>query len=360
MGVRFTVENYRRAIRVYSGCGVIAAHNAMAEKVSPCQHRVTARFAAGKIIMAKIVVVGSFNMDLTAYVERLPRPGETVHGNRFVTGPGGKGSNQAVAAARLGAQVTFVGRVGKDMFGETAIELWQREGINTRCVVRDPTLATGVAPIVVEERTAENAIVVVLGANTVLSPADIDAAASEIASVDVLLTQLEIPIATVQHALELAKQHNVKTILNPAPSAPLPPALIAAVDYLTPNEIELNMLGGADESGSLTAYLTVEKKSRRLLVSDAQVMVVTLGGQGAQWVTRSGTALIPSFPVKAVDTTGAGDAFNAGLAVGLAEGKSLEDAIRLAHAAAALSVMKPGTATSMPTRDEVEAFLAQQ
>lgn len=310
--------------------------------------------------MAKIVVVGSFNMDLTTYVERLPRPGETIHGTRFATGPGGKGSNQAVAAARLGAQVTFVGRVGKDMFGDTALELWQREGINTSFVVRDPSLATGVAPITVEERTAENSIVVVLGANLVLSPEDIDAAISEIASADVLLTQLEIPMAAVQRALELARQHNVKTILNPAPSAPLPTAVIEAVDYLTPNEIELNMLGGADEEGSLTAYLTVEKKSRRLLVSDTQSLVVTLGGQGAQWVTRGDTALIPAFPVKAVDTTGAGDAFNAGLAVGLAEGKSLEDSIRLGHAAAALSVMKPGTAMSMPLRSEVDAFLAQQ
>lgn len=310
--------------------------------------------------MAKIVVVGSFNMDLTSYMERLPRPGETVHGNRFVTGPGGKGSNQAVAAARLGAQVTFVGRVGKDMFGDTAVEMWQREGINTRYVVRDPTLATGVAPIFVEERTAENTIVVVLGANTVLSPEDIDAAASEIASADVVLTQLEIPMGAVQHALELGKRHNVKTILNPAPSVPLPSAVMDAADFLTPNEIELNMLGGADESGSLTAYMTVEKKSRRLLVSDTQTLVVTLGGQGAQWVTRGGTALIPAFQVKPVDTTGAGDAFNAGLAVGLAEGKPLEDSIRLAHAAAALSVTKPGTAMSMPMRDEVEAFLKTQ
>lgn len=307
--------------------------------------------------MAKIVVVGSFNMDLTSYMDRLPRPGETVHGSRFVTGPGGKGSNQAVAAARLGAQVTFVGRVGKDMFGDTAIELWQREGINTHYVVRDPALATGVAPIFVEDRSGENIIVVVLGANTVLSPADIDAAESEIASADVLLTQLEIPVNTVGHALELARRHNVKTILNPAPSAPLPSPVIEAVDYLTPNEIELNMLGGADESGSLTAYLTVEKKSRRLLAADTQALVVTLGGQGAQWVTRAATALIPAFQVKAVDTTGAGDAFNAGLAVGLAEGKTLEEAIRLAHGTAALSVMKPGTTMSMPKRTEVDAFL---
>ena len=310
--------------------------------------------------MAKIVVVGSFNMDLTSYMDRLPRPGETVHGNRFVTGPGGKGSNQAVAAARLGAQVTFIGRVGKDMFGDTAIEMWQREGINTRYVVRDPTLATGVAPIFVEERTAENAIVVVLGANTVLSPADIEAAESEIASADVVLTQLEIPMTTVQRALELGKRHNVKTMLNPAPSAPLPPAVMEATDYLTPNEIELNMLGGADESGSLTAYLTIEKKARRLLVSDTQTVVVTLGGQGAQWVTREGTALIPAAKVKAVDTTGAGDAFNAGLAVGLAEGKPLEEATLFAHAAAGLSVTKPGTAMSMPTRDEVDSFLNTQ
>lgn len=305
--------------------------------------------------MAKIVVVGSFNMDLTSYMERMPRPGETVHGSRFVTGPGGKGSNQAVAAARLGAQVTFVGRVGQDTFGDMALAQWQREGINTRCVVRDPDRATGVAPIFVEESTAENAIVVVLGANNALSPDDVDAAQAEIASADVLLAQLEVPVATVHHALELAKRHGVLTILNPAPATSLSESLLRLVDYLTPNETELDLLVG--DSDTAAADQTIEFKGRRLLAFDGQTLVVTLGAQGAQRVTRNDSTLIPRFDVEAVDTTGAGDAFNAGLAVGLAEGKPWDQAVRLAHATGALSVTKPGTAASMPTRAEVEAFL---
>lgn len=310
--------------------------------------------------MAKVVVVGSFNMDLISYMDRMPRPGETVHGNRFVTGPGGKGSNQAVAAARLGAQVTFVGRVGQDTFGDTALELWQREGINTRCVVRDPERATGVAPIFVEERTAENAIVVILGANTAISPADVDAAQAEIADADVLLTQLEIPLPAVQRALELARQHNVTTILNPAPAPtePLPEVMLRLIDCLTPNETELIAMGGAGEAA--TDGTTIESIGRRLLAFETQTLVVTLGARGAQRITRDESKLIPRFEVKAVDTTGAGDAFNAGLAVGLAEGKPWDQAIRLAHATAALSVTKPGTTPSMPTRAEVEAFLASR
>jgi ribokinase len=307
--------------------------------------------------MAKIVVIGSFNMDLISYMERMPRPGETVHGIRFLTGPGGKGSNQAVAAARLGAEVTFVGRVGQDSFGDTAVELWRGEGINTRCVVRDPDHATGVAPIFVEESTAENTIVVILGANNALSPADVDAAQAEIAGADVLLTQLEIPLETVQRALELAKQHGVITILNPAPAPanPLPESMLKLVDYLTPNETELNAMGGEDDASAAT---TIEEKGRRLLAFDAQTLVVTLGARGAQRITKEESTLIPRYEVKAVDTTGAGDAFNAGLAVALAEGKPWDQAIRLAHATAALSVTKPGTTPSMPTRAEVEAFLA--
>lgn len=308
--------------------------------------------------MAKIVVVGSFNMDLISYMQRLPRPGETVHGSRFITGPGGKGSNQTVAAARLGAQVTFVGRVGTDMFGDNAVELWRNEGINTDYVVRDAELATGVAPIFVEETTGENTIAVILGANDALSPEDVDRAEHEIAEADVLLTQLELPLATVLHALEIAKRYGVKTILNPAPAPLVPPsqAILELVDYLTPNESELDALVTAD--GAHTS--TVEQKARGLLTSDQQTLIVTLGSKGAQRVTRDDSQLIPGFRVKAVDTTGAGDAFNGALAVGLAEGKSLDDAIQFAHATAALSVLKFGTAPSMPQRTEVDAFLREQ
>ncbi|MBZ0281537.1 MAG: ribokinase [Anaerolineae bacterium] len=297
---------------------------------------------------AKIVIVGSFNMDLTAYMERLPRPGETVNGRKFVTGPGGKGSNQAVAAARLGAEVTFVGRVGQDVFAEQAFNIWRQEGIHTDYVIRDANQATGVAPIWVDD-AGENSIVVVLGANLAMSQADIDAAAEVIAQADVLITQLEINYDIVGYALKVAKQKGIRTILNPAPAGHLPPDVVALADFMTPNETELESLSG--QSGS------VESNARSLLTREGQTVVVTLGAQGAQWVSKDAANQIPAFKVQVVDTTGAGDAFNAGFAVGLAEGKSLDEAIAFANATAALCVTRPGTAPSMPRRDEVEALL---
>lgn len=298
---------------------------------------------------AKIVVVGSFNMDLTAYMERLPRPGETLSGRRFVTGPGGKGSNQAVAASRLGAEVTFIGRVGNDVFADSAISIWKQERINTDYVVRDPDHATGVAPIWVDDH-GENSIVVVLGANLAVSPADIDRAADIIAEADILITQLEINYDAAAYALEIAKEKGIRTILNPAPAGKLTSEVLARADYLTPNETELEVLTG--KTG-----VSVEGAARSLLTREGQTVVVTLGAQGALWVNQSGTGQIPTFPVKVVDSTGAGDAFNAGLAVALAEGKNLADAITFANATAGLCVTRPGTTLSMPQRDEVEALL---
>jgi ribokinase len=292
-----------------------------------------------------IVVVGSFNMDLTTYMARLPKPGETVHGRRFVTGPGGKGSNQAVAAARLGAPVTFVGRVGTDIFGDTALKTWQAEGTNTDYVVRDPENATGVAPILVED-SGENAIVVALGANLALSPADVDAARAVIAQADVLVTQLEIDLETVAYALQVAREYGVRTILNPAPAAHLEPDVLARADYLTPNETELAALYGA-----------VPDDLRELVQVPGQTLIMTAGAQGALWANDSGSGTVPAYEVEVVDTTGAGDAFNGGLAVALAEGKSLTDALAFANATAALCVTRPGTAPSMPQREEVEALL---
>lgn len=298
----------------------------------------------------KIVVVGSFNTDLTSYMERMPRPGETVNGRRFVTGPGGKGSNQAVAAARLGAEVTFVGRVGQDVFAELALNTWKKEGINTDFVVRDPEHSTGVAPIFVDD-SGENSIVVVLGANLAMQPSDIDAAAHVIAEADILLTQLEINYDIVAYALKVAKEKGVRTILNPAPAGTLPRDVLALADFMTPNETELEVLSG-------TSHLPVEEAARSLLVTDDQTVIVTLGAQGARYVRKQESVRIPGFQVDVVDTTGAGDAFNGGLAVALAEGLSLQDAIRFANATAALCVTRPGTAPSMPYRSEVEALLA--
>ncbi|MAS36962.1 MAG: ribokinase [Anaerolineaceae bacterium] len=296
---------------------------------------------------ARIVVVGSFNMDLTTYMERLPRPGETVHGRKFVTGPGGKGSNQAVAAARLGATVTFVGRVGTDSFGDTAIQTWQSEGINTAYVVRDPENATGVAPIWVDDE-GENSIVVALGANLALSKGDVEAAREEIAQADVLIVQLEIDLDTVAHALLVAKDHDVTTILNPAPAAHLPESTLALADFLTPNETELQ-----------TLYDDVPDDLRQLVQAGGPTLVMTAGSRGAVWATESDSGEVPTYKVDVVDTTGAGDAFNAGLAVALAEGKPLAEAIAFANATAAMCVTRPGTAPSMPQRREVEALMQQ-
>ena len=192
----------------------------------------------------KVVVVGSFNMDLTTYMLRMPRPGETVFGDRFVTGPGGKGSNQAVAAARLGAEVTFIGRVGQDEFGQTALNYWKNEGINTDFVARDPELATGVAPIFVDQ-SGQNSIVVALGANLNIQKADLDAADEVIKNADVLIVQLEINPDMVEYALQKAKQYGVKTILNPAPARKLSEIELEKADFLTPNETELESLAAA-------------------------------------------------------------------------------------------------------------------
>lgn len=297
---------------------------------------------------AKIVVVGSFNADLISYLKRMPRPGETVHGDTFVTGAGGKGSNQAVAAARLGAEVTFIGRVGSDVFANLAYELWQAEGVNSDYVVQDRGYATGVAPIFVDSQ-GENMIVVVLGANLNLQQSDIEAAKDRIAAADALVAQLEINHDMVVYALKAAKGLGIMTILNPAPAAALSSETLQLADYLTPNETELETLsGGASKDVAVSA--------RSLLARDGQTAVVTLGAQGAQIVSPNRSVRIAGFEVDVVDTTGAGDAFNAGLAVALAEGRDLRAAVRFANAAAALSVAKPGAARSAPYRAEVDAL----
>lgn len=300
---------------------------------------------------ARIVVLGSFNADLVSYVPRLPNRGETVAGTRFITGPGGKGSNQAVAAARLGAQVTFIARVGQDSLSEIGLTLWREEGIDTSHISRDPQAATGVASIFVDEG-GHNVIVVTLGANNELRPEHVDAAESAIASADVLLAQLETPLETVAYALKVAKKHGVRTILNPAPAQPLDASVLASVDILTPNEHELMGVSQAQ---------TTEAATQAILNAGVGTVIVTFGKRGAGFATKDGEGgLIPAYEVEAVDTVGAGDAFCAALAVGLAEGKPIDEAIEFANAAAAISVTRPGAAASMGKRAEVEALIAAQ
>jgi ribokinase len=283
------------------------------------------------------------------YMERLPQLGESVSAREFTTWPGGKGSNQAVAAARLGAEVTFIARVGQDSFADIGMTLWKREGINTDFIVRDPNYNTGLATIYVED-SGEDMIVITGGANLALSRADIDAARSALTGADVLLTQLEIPLKTVAHALQVAQNLHVRTILNPAPAIPLPSQIAALADYLTPNETELHTLTGKQGYAS-------EEHAASLLTTHEQTAIVTVGASGALWINKIGHGHVPGFDVDAVDTVGAGDAFNAGLAVALAEGRDLPDAIAFANATAAICVTRPGAAPSMPQRYEVDALM---
>ena len=303
---------------------------------------------------ASVAVLGIFVADLAFKAPRLPVMGETILGQGFKDGPGGKGSNQAIAAARAGADVRMITRIGRDTFGEMAQRSWAGDGVNTGAVSIDDTLPTGAAFIFVSTETGNNAIIVEPGAAANLSPADVAAAEAVIASSKVLVTQFEQPVETAIAGLALARQHGVITILNPAPAVPADPAIYALCDYVTPNETEAATITG----------LTVETEAEALAAANALVAMgarnalITLGEKGAFLHGEAGTAMIPAFKVaNVVDTTGAGDAFNGGFATALAEGRSPLEAIRFANATAALSVQKPGTAPSMPTRAEIEALL---
>jgi ribokinase len=299
----------------------------------------------------RIVVVGSSNIDMVVPVPHIPAPGETVLGGEFQMVPGGKGANQAVAAARLGAQVTLVARLGEDVFAAPSLENFAAAGIDTTHVKRDPQAASGVALIFVGAG-GENSIAVAPGANARLSPEDVDAAEEAIAGADVLLLQLEVPLATVERAVALAKRHGRRVLLNPAPAQPVPDDLLTRVDLLTPNETEARVLLGGSPGADDPAAAAMA-----LLRRGAAAVVVTLGARGALLVTPDGRAEIPPRPVTAVDTTAAGDTFSAALAVAWAEGRPLPDAAAFAAAAAALSGPRRGAQTSIPTRAEVDAFV---
>jgi len=271
-------------------------------------------------------VVGSYGVGLTVELDRVPDAGETVIGRAFRTDHGGKGSNQAVGAARLGAEVDFLTAIGDDAFGRGALELWQQEGVRAETVRSDA--ATMVAPILVEP-SGQNRIMVVPGALAELSPAHVDGFAEQIAGADVCIVQLEIPVATALHALTVARREGVRTILNPAPAPPQP--ITADVDYVTPNETEA------------------------AAVKDVQgTLVLTLGEQGAQL----GDTTVPAFRADVVDTTGAGDAFTAAFAVALAEGQTDLEAVRWGCAAGAHMVEHPGVVPGLPTRAQLEERLA--
>jgi ribokinase len=301
-----------------------------------------------------ILVVGSSNTDMIIKMERIPKPGETIIGGEFASAAGGKGANQAVGAARAGGTVTLVARVGRDMFGETAIAGFAADGINVDYVVRDRTSPSGVALIFVGQN-GENSIAVASGANAKLTPADVRKAKGAFRKASVLLLQLETPLDTVQAAADLAEAAGVRVILNPAPARPLPNKLLRRLYLLTPNESEAELLTGV-------AVHNVEgaaKAASALLARGVQNVIMTMGARGALVVGADLRQMIPSFKVKAVDTTAAGDIFNGALALGLAEGRSLLEAAHFASAAAAISVTRMGAQTSAPTRKEIDRLLAR-
>ncbi len=304
----------------------------------------------------KITVVGSFMTDLMSRSPHLPSPGETVMGGPFKMGPGGKGSNQAVAAARLGADVNILVSLGIDEFGDLAYANLVHEGIGVDHVKRVRDLSTGAALIIVDDASGENMIVVAPGSNNELGVADVEAARELIIGSDYVLMQLEIPLATVEYTARLAKANGVKVILNPAPGREIPDELLAMVDVLTPNEMEASIISGIEVRDLDGA----EMAARALRDRGCRSVIITLGSQGAMVADYSGTQHIPSFRVDVVDTTGAGDAFNGALAAALGEGMGFRDACRYANAAAAISVTRIGTSVATARKEEVRKFLAKR
>ena len=300
----------------------------------------------------KIVVIGSANTDMIIKMERIPKPGETILGGKFHTAAGGKGANQAVAAARAGGNVTFVARVGDDMFGQQAIKGFKKDNINVENVLTDDSEPSGVALIFVDDN-GENSIAVASGANAQLSVKDVENARNVILDADILLMQLETPLDTIRAAAKIAHENGCQIILNPAPAQILDDKLLSMLDILTPNETEAELLTGIKVSDIESA----KNAGKALLDKGLKTVIITLGSQGALLVTANETELIEGFKVDAVDTTAAGDTFNGILAVGLAEKKNLKEAIRFANAAGALSVTKLGAQPSAPSHQEIELLL---
>lgn len=294
----------------------------------------------------RIVVVGSSNTDLVVTTDRLPEPGETMLGGEFKQYSGGKGANQAVAAARAGARVAFVGRCGADELGAKTCLGLHREGINLSFFTEDQTRSSGVALIMIGGRERENLIVVAESANDGVGSSDVMAASDTITLAGAVVAQLEIPLEAVETAADLARKVGIPFILNPAPARELPDSLLQKVDILVPNRLEVCLLAGKD---------TVDESAELLLQRGCRQIVVTLGAEGVRIYNAAGRQDIPAHKVKPVDTVGAGDCFTGWLAVGIAEGLSIEDSVKRAVKAAAIGVTRKGAQTSMPTRAEVLA-----
>ncbi|MCZ8510920.1 ribokinase [Paenibacillus filicis] len=296
-----------------------------------------------------ITVIGSLNMDIVVESDRFPVQGETLLGKAIRFLPGGKGANQAVASARLGASTRMIGAVGDDSFGRELLQALTNEGIVCEGVRAFPDATTGIANIFVSQ--GDNSIIVLSGANHLLNPEDIDRIKLAIEQADIVLLQLEIPLETVSHAAKLAKSFGKTVVLNPAPAQPLPESLLRDVDYITPNRTELSLLTGFSENDDLEASM------RKLIGMGARHVITTLGSEGSAFIEASGPLVkVPGYKVPVVDTTGAGDSFNAALAYSLAQRKSLEESVSFAAKVSALAVTKFGAQPGMPTLEEVEQF----
>lgn len=301
--------------------------------------------------MSQVVVLGSLNMDLVVRVERHPRPGETVSGSEFVTIPGGKGANQAAAAARLGAQVAMAGRVGSDAFGEAALSNLQSRGVATSRVISDQKAPSGIAMIQVD-KAGENSIVVAPGANGRVSCQDVDELRGLISRASFLLLQFEIPLNSVRRAIEMANELGVRVILNPAPASSVADGFFEGVNILVVNETEAELLGGRAVSGVREASAAASA----LRALGPEVVIVTLGAGGAYFQAADQEGHVPAPSVKVVDTTAAGDTFAGGLVAALLRGLRLQEAVRYATCAGSLATMRLGAQTSIPSAAEVDAL----
>jgi len=296
--------------------------------------------------MKKCVVIGSINMDIVSSVTRFPQPGETLTGLDFQTVPGGKGANQAVALARLGADVRMVGKVGDDAFGKRYLEHFAANGVKTDTVGIDPTQPTGIANIVVDA-SGENFIVLVPGANGTCDEVWLDGVLEHVMDCDIFLLQLEIPLKTVEKAIKTLRAADKMIILDPAPAVELPDEILRMVDYITPNETELEIITAA-----LGSDADMETRIHHLIGDSRRTVIHKRGADGAYIATRDGIRHIPGYTVPVVDTTAAGDTFNAGVAMGLAQGLPIDEAVRLGNAAGALAVTAFGAQDGMPTMEK--------
>jgi ribokinase len=300
--------------------------------------------------MKRIIVIGSSNTDMVIKTEKLPAPGETILGGKFLMNPGGKGANQSVAASRLGGKVTFISKRGNDLFGNQAVGLLMREGVDIKYIVKDPDLPSGVALITVDS-TGENSIVVAPGSNGNLLKEDIPSVIFDTGKFEILLLQLEIPIDTVEYSAVTASEHGIKVILNPAPARKLSDNLLKNTWLITPNETEAETITGI----IITDIPSAERAAELIQERGVKNVIITLGEAGAYIKSENYTGLIPGIKVKPVDTTAAGDVFNGALAVAISEGSDLKDAVIFANKAASISVTRMGAQASAPYRNEINS-----